>query len=391
MASGDPIITSKASVVPTGAWNLVTKLQTTGPSGTSLQGILTEPVNQTTVTHNYNNNTQQTYFPSYYSRVTVNNGSAIWENYPPFNPGTQYWGIFHDVRVNENCMDCAAVNHHWLAAGTNSNHRADTAAFSYYHVINTAGTAYSSLMEGGQTVAATAASGLNGAQSQLIGLQCGWNVWDAASPNMASGQNIFFNIINYSTTAGSTAFIADVGMSFAGKWHNLYKSIYSANPLVIDTCGIDLYSNTNWTDNIAALKIAGNTIIDLNGASVGNYIRYESTDGGRIAIASQNGYAATFTPAQVYIVGNCTAQSFTDRSKVFTGTGALTQLAAIKPKETSIVGDWGEVDHSTLPKGVRRTLESGEEGRDIGGLLDMAIKAIMELNSKVEALEKAIH
>lgn len=148
----------------------------------------------------------------------------------------------------------------------------------------------------------------------------------------------------------------------------------------------------------------------------------------------------------IYVTSDCSALTFTDRSPLFEGD-ALTALKAIKPEAGSKEGDWSHVDHATLPEGVARmtrtavykdkatqetlplaefdvkraeieaALESKGElpidqkereevvtlavadkyeqveidvpGRDIGAMLQVNTKAILQLLERIEALEGA--
>ena len=85
-------------------------------------------------------------------------------------------------------------------------------------------------------------------------------------------------------------------------------------------------------------------------------------------------------------------------SPVYKGDNALDKLQAIQAEPGSVDSNgWGDVDHSTLPKGIKvkvkkpkkRSPNKSEEmdGMDIGRLLNVAVKAIVELKERIEVLE----
>lgn len=107
----------------------------------------------------------------------------------------------------------------------------------------------------------------------------------------------------------------------------------------------------------------------------------------------------------VYIVGDCSAQSFTDRTPFYSGD-ALSEIVKIKGKN-------GEIDHSTLPAFASRTVkkaiyqevdgidgkgrprkdkvkigEEDEPGRDLGAMISILTVAVQQLVERIEKLEK---
>ncbi len=89
----------------------------------------------------------------------------------------------------------------------------------------------------------------------------------------------------------------------------------------------------------------------------------------------------------IYVVGDCSALTFTDRTPHFRGD-ALAALKGIKEKKN------GQIDHDTLPEFARRviSLMNGEgqifetPGRDIGAMVSIHTVAIQQLNAQVETL-----
>jgi len=79
---------------------------------------------------------------------------------------------------------------------------------------------------------------------------------------------------------------------------------------------------------------------------------------------------------EIYITGNCSADSFTDRTEAFAGDA----LAAI---ERIAADAEGNIDHSTLPEFARSTYmdADGEEqaGRDIGNMVSVLTTGMQQL------------
>jgi septal ring factor EnvC (AmiA/AmiB activator) len=65
------------------------------------------------------------------------------------------------------------------------------------------------------------------------------------------------------------------------------------------------------------------------------------------------------------------ALSFTDRTPLYDGD-ALKELSEIKGKN-------GEIDHSTLPEFARKVTAEGEDGRDLGAMISMLVKAVQQI------------
>lgn len=90
----------------------------------------------------------------------------------------------------------------------------------------------------------------------------------------------------------------------------------------------------------------------------------------------------------VYVPGNCSALSFTDRTPGYSGDA----LAEIK----SIVNDaQGRISHKTLPAFARAKVPDPEtglqtDGRNIGNMVSILTKAVQQLTEKLEAAEKKI-
>jgi hypothetical protein len=97
----------------------------------------------------------------------------------------------------------------------------------------------------------------------------------------------------------------------------------------------------------------------------------------------------------LYVVGDCSAFTFTDRTKSFKGD-ALAELNKIKT-------DSDEIDHSTLPDFAKSqirlkkltdpndpnsVIEILEEGRDLGAMVSLLTVAVQQLTERIEELER---
>lgn len=87
----------------------------------------------------------------------------------------------------------------------------------------------------------------------------------------------------------------------------------------------------------------------------------------------------------LYVTGNCSALSFTDRTPAYVGD-ALSEIKKISHTSKQ------EIDHNTLPKFAQSKYygEDGKEvtGRDLGAMISILTKAVQQLTARVEALEQ---
>ena len=98
-----------------------------------------------------------------------------------------------------------------------------------------------------------------------------------------------------------------------------------------------------------------------------------------------NAICDTFSASNnVYVTGNMSAQSITDRTPHFAGDG----LAALR----GVRGKGGEIDHTTLPGFARRQVRTREgkqeEGRDLGAMISILVAAVGQLEARLRALEE---
>jgi hypothetical protein len=92
-----------------------------------------------------------------------------------------------------------------------------------------------------------------------------------------------------------------------------------------------------------------------------------------------------------YIEDNCSAKSFTDRTPHYEGN-AVQEIKSIRGKE---VKGKKEIDHDSLPAFMRKVIKNNngteEIGRDLGSAVSMLLKAIQELDKRIDKLEKPNH
>ena len=92
----------------------------------------------------------------------------------------------------------------------------------------------------------------------------------------------------------------------------------------------------------------------------------------------------------LYVVNDCSALSFTDRTPYYKGN-ALSEIEKIKSTEN-------QIDHNTLPEFVKTKImlkdDKGNieeiEGRNLGNMISMHTVAIQQLLDKIDKLENKI-
>lgn len=100
--------------------------------------------------------------------------------------------------------------------------------------------------------------------------------------------------------------------------------------------------------------------------------------------AACDGFFATGTG---YFTGGLSADYYADHTPYFYGD-AVSELRQVRGK---MRGAKREIDHSSLPKFARRTMERKdgtlEEGRDLGAMISMLTVAVQQLDARLDALE----
>jgi len=193
-----------------------------------------------------------------------------------------------------------------------------------------------------------------------------------SSGNVGIGTAIPNYRLHLYTTAGGFQQTLESGAS------NSFAAMKIQNTYNSGTGKIDLYSfANNYSGNIRNLGVnamaegawiysggAGKKLlIDQNGAgqihfATNGAIRATVNENGNVGIGTTSpGYELEVT-GDVYVSGDVSALTFTDRTPYFDGDA----LAAIK----NIKGKDGEIDHATLPEFARRTLQRKETETVLG-------------------------
>jgi hypothetical protein len=120
----------------------------------------------------------------------------------------------------------------------------------------------------------------------------------------------------------------------------------------------------------------------------GGWIQGQRFDGGATPydITLQPSGADVIIGRNIYIISNCSALSFTDRTPHYDGH-ACKEIKLISGKD-------GLIDHSTLPKFARVKKPAMVDGkeveqdeRDLGAMISIHTKALQELIDRIELLE----
>ena len=182
----------------------------------------------------------------------------------------------------------------------------------------------------------------------------------------------------------------------------------------ISYAGLITYKNTSTTPDVMDLTLTscvGNTD-NTNGYSArvvlqaGHYasgvytdanivITREAGAGGRYIDAACDTFyfsADAYVGDDIYIVDNCSALTYTDRTPFFDGD-ALAQLRQVRGRTRTIKGKaTREIDHATIPAFARKrvtnrkTNETHDE-RDLGAMISLLTVAVQQLDARLDALE----
>ncbi len=101
--------------------------------------------------------------------------------------------------------------------------------------------------------------------------------------------------------------------------------------------------------------------------------------------SSSNWYVAA--GGNLWLAGNCSALSFTDRTPHFEGD-ALVELSKIK-------GTAGDINHETLPLFARKIVKNektnkDEEARDLGAMISILVKGVQQLTEEIDTLKQQV-
>jgi hypothetical protein len=141
---------------------------------------------------------------------------------------------------------------------------------------------------------------------------------------------------------------------------------------------------------------AGVVLYGTNTSSVSKILLQGDPDGA-LSIMWAGSVKLSTVAGGVYITGDCSALTFTDRTPFYEGS-AVEDINKIKGKD-------GKIDHATLPDfahrpGVPAVLPTDPEdpedlgtpeippGRDLGAMISILVKAVQELSAEVEALKR---
>ena len=140
------------------------------------------------------------------------------------------------------------------------------------------------------------------------------------------------------------------------------------------------YADDNWNADTNDYPAYLAFYTNPNGATAISE-RMRITSGGNVGIG-------TTSPSQkLSVQGNVLAEGYIDYSPFFEGD-AISAIRNIRSEEGSKIGDWAEVDHDTLPEGVKFVGENFT-GRDLGKSIQLNLRAIQQLDERVLLLENA--
>jgi len=83
--------------------------------------------------------------------------------------------------------------------------------------------------------------------------------------------------------------------------------------------------------------------------------------------------------ANLWVKGDVSGESITDRCKVYIGESALNELSKIAIKPGTELSNWAELDHDSMPEGTVT-----EYGRDLGATVSLLMAAVLELNERIK-------
>jgi hypothetical protein len=269
-------------------WKNQTLLTTTSPDY-----VLSNYLGHVIPTHRFNFTlnaveNQKIWYPTLYSVITVPYGKGGMKIGGSNAGGAQPVGLLVDVTCAGITQDLAAVFHAVVMNGQAAGQDCENASFGYSQVIGQPGQGlgdyYSSVVEGSQTFEACG----NGSRGGRGWLHLLW-VNDACAatggpnPVNTNAGYVFIEAINGGIGGylypGYTNYAANRFLSCAGKWERVFgvDKNYSASPLTITECGLDLYTCVNYASaTTPAIKLKlGNGIhfIGPSGLADRNVIR----------------------------------------------------------------------------------------------------------------------
>jgi len=148
---------------------------------------------------------------------------------------------------------------------------------------------------------------------------------------------------------------------------------------------VEIESTGTDTDARIHLKTLGATWKIINDESDSNKLLFTKESSSK---------AYLDTSGNLWILGDCSADSFTDRSPAYVGGDALKLLRDVKPVQGTERDGWAEVDHETIGpmrKDRKATAEEpAQPGRDLGKNIQLNSAAILELLNRIKTLEMRV-
>lgn len=208
--------------------------------------------------------TKSAFYASLWSRRTITTGKNAQR---PGDGGisTGHYGLIHDVMSTGSHGDAGAIFHNIAMMGI-ADSRQDTTGFEYFHNIDTAGTAYSSITEGTQVVTSTAAPTVagGGLPTTMVGHANHLSVANSAIANMSTYYYMF--VTNDSQPAyPSAAYYATSLILLGGNWSQLFR----AGTVAIGTIGHDLYTGIGWGGGLDLQGSISGTTLTVSGGGFG--------------------------------------------------------------------------------------------------------------------------
>ena len=143
-------------------------------------------------------------------------------------------------------------------------------------------------------------------------------------------------------------------------------------------------SGTGTYINFAASGGASQGVIQMSGTTLNIEMSGEpmiqGTADGNITLYYNGAISlATVASGGVYITGDCSALSFTDRTPFYDGP-AIEEINKIK-------GVDGKIDHKSLPDFARVEKNGMPDERDIGAMISILVKAVQELSTELDEIK----
>lgn len=155
-------------------------------------------------------------------------------------------------------------------------------------------------------------------------------------------------------------------------------------------------SSSDWT-TFNNKQPAGSYLTSLAGNSLTKGYLLVGNDAGQsqatssifVSSTGRVGIGTTSPSQKLSVQGNILADAYLEYSPKYEGD-ALAAIRNIKAVKNTKQGDWAEIDHDTLPAGVKYTDANGFVGRDLGRSVQLNLKAIQQLDQEVNLLKAQV-